>query len=68
MNLYNTLRKIKILLIDDDEWIRDSLCLLFENEGCNLSAVESAEEAFEVLKLKSFDIILSRFFYFYIIV
>ena len=61
MNLYNTLRKIKILLIDDDEWIRDSLCLLFENEGCNLSAVESAEEALEVLKLKSFDIIITDY-------
>ena len=58
MDLYSTLRKTKMLIIDDDEWIRDSLCLFFENESCPLSAVETAEEAIELLKLKSFGIIV----------
>jgi len=58
MDLYNTLRKTKILIIDDDEWIRDSLCLFFENEGCQLSALETAEEAVGLPELKSFGIII----------
>jgi len=58
MDLYNTLRKTKILIIDDDEWIRDSLFLFFENEGCQLSALETAEEAMGLPDLKSFGVII----------
>ena len=36
MHQFNTLRKMRILLIDDDEWIRGSLQLFFEAEGCQL--------------------------------
>ena len=32
---------MKILLIDDDEWIRDSLKIFFEAQGCDLLALIS---------------------------
>jgi len=47
-----------MLLIDDDEWIRDSLSLFFEDEGCHLEAVEAAEEGLEELKRQDYDIII----------
>ena len=49
---------MKILLIDDDEWIRDSLGLYFEDEGCQLFALETAEEGIEALKDQNYDIIM----------
>ena len=35
MDLFSKLKMMRILLIDDDEWIRDSLSLYFEGEGCH---------------------------------
>ena len=58
MDLFNKLKQKKILLIDDDEWIRDSLGLFFESEGCCLLAVETAEEGLEKLKSCNYDIII----------
>ena len=58
MHLFNTLRKMRILLIDDDEWIRDSLRLYFETEGCQLIALETAEEGLAALRQDSYDIII----------
>ena len=58
MELFSKLRQMKILLIDDDEWIRDSLGLYFEGEGCQLLALETAEEAIEALKDNYYDIIM----------
>ena len=61
MDLYRILRKMKILLIDDDEWIRDSLALFMEAEGCHLKACESAEEAWDALKQQPYDIIIADY-------
>ena len=58
MNLYEKLRSMKILLIDDDEWIRDSLKIFFESEGCLIDAFETAEEALKALKKQPYDIIM----------
>lgn len=58
MDLFSKIKEMKILLIDDDEWIRDSLCLFFESEGCRLLALETAEEALEELKNLSYDLII----------
>lgn len=52
---------MKILLVDDDEWIRDSLCLLFEAEGCDLLALETAEEGLKALEYQNYDIIISDY-------
>ena len=61
MNLFNKLKKVKILLIDDDELIRDSLKLFFQNEGCHLTAFESAEKGMEALKREKYNIIISDY-------
>ena len=58
MTLFSKLRQMKIMLIDDDEWIRDSLGLYFEDEGCQLLALETAEEGIEALKGQTYDIIM----------
>ena len=58
MDLFSKLKEMQTLLIDDDEWIRDSLCLFFESEGCRLLAFETAEEALEELKNQFYDLII----------
>jgi DNA-binding NtrC family response regulator len=57
MNLFSKLKNKKILLVDDDEWIRDSLTLYFDSEGCQMIAVETAEEGMELIKQQDYDII-----------
>jgi len=58
MELFRKLKEMRMLLIDDDEWIRDSLSLFFEGEGCPLLALETAEEGMEVLQKQDYDIII----------
>ena len=58
MELFSKLRQMEIMLIDDDEWIRDSLGLYFEGEGCHLLALETAEEGLEALKKQDYDIVM----------
>ena len=61
MDLFSRLKEMKILLIDDDEWIRDSLTLFFEGEGCRLVAFETAEEGLDAIKKKSYDIVIADY-------
>ena len=61
MDLFTRLKSMEILLIDDDEWIRDSLRLFFESEGCRLTALETAEEGMESLKSHNYEIILTDY-------
>ena len=58
MDIFSKIREMKILLIDDDEWIRDSLSVFFEAEGCHLLALETAEEGLAALKDQIFDLIM----------
>ncbi|MBW2116072.1 MAG: response regulator [Deltaproteobacteria bacterium] len=55
MDLFGKLKGMKILLIDDDEWIRDSLSIYFEARGCSLKVLETAEEAMKTLKKQDYD-------------
>jgi len=61
MNLFSKLREMRILLVDDDEWIRDSLSLFFENEGCHLIALETAEEGLKEVGRQAYDIIIADY-------
>jgi len=61
MDLFAKLKSMKILLIDDDEWIRDSLRIFFEAEGCQIVAFETAEEAMEALHCQDYDIIITDY-------
>jgi DNA-binding NtrC family response regulator len=58
MDLFGKIREMKILLIDDDEWIRDSLSIFFEAEGCHVLALETAEEGLSAIKDHTFDLII----------
>ena len=61
MDPFNKLKEMKMLLIDDDEWIRDSLSIYFESRGCNLKVLETAEEGIEALKKQDYDIIVTDY-------
>ena len=58
MDLFSKLRNIKILIIDDDEWIRDSLRIFFESEGCHVVVLETAEEGLAELRYQAYDLII----------
>jgi len=60
-DLYTKLRNQKILLIDDDEWIRDSLSIFLAGEGCSLDAYETAEEGIKALHRNRYDIIITDY-------
>lgn len=47
MNLFKIIRKHKIILIDNDEWVRDSIRMFFESENCEILTFETAEEALQ---------------------
>ena len=49
---------MRILLVDDDEWIRDSLRLYFKSEGCHLVARETGEEGIDALEDQDYDVII----------
>lgn len=58
MDVFSQLRNMKILIIDDDEWIRDSLRIFFEAEGCFVVVLETAEEGLAELKCQAYDLII----------
>jgi len=61
MELYNKLKEMKIVLVDDDELIRDSLGLFLESEGCQLQAFATAEEGLEAFKRQPYDLIIADY-------
>ena len=61
MDLFSALRSMKVLLVDDDEWIRDSLCIYFESEGCRIHAQATAEDGLNTLNRQKFDVIISDY-------
>jgi DNA-binding NtrC family response regulator len=61
MTFFEKIKNMHLLLIDDDEWIRDSMRLFFEAEGCDLVAFETAEQAMKLIKKQPFDIIIADF-------
>jgi DNA-binding NtrC family response regulator len=61
MNPFNELKQVKTLLVDDDEFIRDSLKIAFATKGCAMRVAETAEEGLQAIKEEQFDIIISDF-------
>jgi len=61
MDLFPELKNLKVLLVDDDEWIRHSLGLYFEGEGCDILTLETAEEGMEAVRDREFDIIITDY-------
>jgi DNA-binding NtrC family response regulator len=58
MNVFSRLKNMNILLIDDDEWIRDAMRVFFETEGCRITALETAEEALQTIHRQDYDIVI----------
>ena len=61
MRAFNNLKKLKTLLVDDDELIRDSLRIAFQAKGCFMRTAESAEAGLKALEEEHFDIVISDF-------
>ena len=59
MNVHKKIGKKKILIVDDDKIMRDSLSLFFYTHGCDFKALESAEEAMDEIAREKYDIIIS---------
>jgi CheY-like chemotaxis protein len=58
MNLQEEIKGMRILLIDGDEGIRDSMSMFFLGEGLSIDAVETAEEGLDALAGRHYDIII----------
>jgi DNA-binding NtrC family response regulator len=52
-------KKISILIVDDEESVRDSLYNWFIDDGYAVECAESAKKALSMLEVKDFDIILA---------
>ena len=61
MDLFEELRKMAVLLIDDDEWVRDSLSIFFDSEGCPIVALETAEQGLTALEKQNYDVIIADY-------
>ena len=59
MYSFNRLRAMKTLLVDDDDFIRDSLKIVFKNQRCFLETAVNAEEGLKALEREKFNIVLS---------
>ena len=54
-------KRKKILLIDDDEWIRDAMAAFFESEGSAFVALETAEDGIAEVARRDYDVIISDY-------
>ena len=51
--------KLSILIVDDEESVRDSLYNWFIEDGYDVASAENAKEALSLLEEKNYDIILA---------
>lgn len=61
MDLFERLQGMKVLLVEDDQWVRDSLRRFFANENCALMVVETGEDGLEIIKGNDCDIIITDY-------
>lgn len=52
---------LSVLLVDDDDLIRDALGMLLEPDVASYRAVASAEEGLEALQLQVFDLLVTDY-------
>ena len=61
MNPSSTLKSMMILLVENNESVRDSMGMAFEQASCNIKSVDSAEKAVKALRKERYDIVISDF-------
>ncbi len=61
MELYKRLQGMKVILIEDDQWIQNGLRMFFQYNGCHLEGYGNATLAMEKLTKENFDIIISDY-------
>jgi len=61
MDLFARLQEMNVLLVEDDQWIRDSLRRFFANENCALMVVETGEDGLEIIRGNACDIIITDY-------
>lgn len=59
MGNVNTLRKTKVLVMDDDRAVADSFVLILRFYGYDASCVYSGEQAIEVIRTNPCDVLIS---------
>ena len=52
------MKKIRILIVDDEPGIRESLSGVLEDEGYLCTALESAEKCLEELRRQTYEVLL----------
>jgi DNA-binding NtrC family response regulator len=61
MELYTRLQGMKVILIEDDQWIQNGLRMFFQYNGCHLEGYGNATLAMEAMTKEKFDIIISDY-------
>lgn len=59
MDLYGNERMRKMIIVEDDTLLKDSLSLFFRSKGCEVSAFENAEDALEAMGKERFGIVIA---------
>lgn len=58
MGLYERLKKMKIVLVEDDPWIQNGLRMFFRYRECDLCGFENGAVAMEALAKERADIVI----------
>lgn len=61
MELHKRLQGMKVILIEDDQWIQNGLRMFFQYNGCHMEGYMNATLAMEALAKDKFDIIISDY-------
>ena len=61
MITHSNLKYLKTLLIDDNEFIRNSMEIAFRQKGYPLRTAATAEEGLEKMAVENFDIVISDY-------
>lgn len=61
MEAFKRLSNVRLLLVEDDEMIRDALKMVFLKKGCKVQAYETAEDALASMPTENYDVIISDF-------
>jgi len=59
MDLYERLRRMRMLLVEDDKLLREAIFVFFKSKGCDIRHVPDAEEALALLDREMFGIVIS---------